>query len=152
MKYAIIEISGRQFWIETGRYYNLNRIPTEIGKKIAMHIAASKPESTDVESLDKQLIEKEKTIFAEQARASGKPDSIIEKMVEGRIRKYYEEVVLLEQAFVIDNKISVKELLDNFSKENGTDIKVKDFKLFILGEGVTREESDFAEEVKQMAQ
>ncbi len=121
----------------------------EIGKQLAMHIAAAKPEALNIESVDPAKLARETEVLKEQARASGKPESIIEKMIEGRIRKYYEEVVFLEQLFVMDDKVKIKDLVANFSKENG-DTKVSGFKLFILGEGIEKKENDFAAEVASM--
>jgi elongation factor Ts len=121
----------------------------DLGKQIAMHIAAAKPESLSIESLQPEKLAREIDILKDQARASGKPESIIDKMIEGRIRKFYEEVVLLEQNFVMDDKIKIKDLLNNFSKEN-SETKIKDFKLFILGEGIEKKENDFAAEVASM--
>lgn len=113
----------------------------ELGKQIAMHIAASKPESLDVDSLNPELIEREKAIFSEQARESGKPEEIIEKMIEGRIRKYYEQVVLLEQAFIMDTDKKVKDVISSAGA------KLTGYVQFTLGEGIEKEESDFAAEV-----
>lgn len=121
----------------------------EIGKQIAMHIAAAKPESLNVESVDSDKLARETEVLKDQARASGKPESIIEKMIEGRIRKYYEEVVLLEQAFVMDDKKKIKDLVADFSKENG-ETKISAYKLFILGEGIEKKQDDFAAEVASM--
>jgi elongation factor Ts len=121
----------------------------EIGKQIAMHIAAAKPEALNIESVDPSRLARETEVLKEQARASGKPESIIEKMIEGRIRKYYEEVVLLEQLFVMDDKIKIKDLVNSFAKENG-DTKISGFKLFILGDGIEKKENDFAAEVASM--
>ena len=121
----------------------------EVGKQIAMHVAASKPEFLTVESVDPSRLSRETEILKEQARSSGKPESIIEKMIEGRIRKYYEEVVLLEQLFVMDDKVKIKDLILNFSKENG-ETKISGFKLFILGDGIEKKETDFATEVASM--
>jgi elongation factor Ts len=112
-----------------------------------MHIAATRPVSLDVESVDPSLLERERSIFIEQSKASGKPDNIIEKMVEGRIRKFYEESVLLEQVFVMDNKSKIREVIDSYAKELGTEITLKDFIRFELGEGIEQEETDFAAEV-----
>ena len=117
----------------------------EIGKQVAMHIAAIRPESLNVESLDPALVERERAIFTEQARASGKPDNIIEKMIEGRIRKYYAEVVLLEQAFVIDGKTPVKDVL------SAAGLEVLSYVRFTLGEGIEKKEEDFAAEVAKTA-
>lgn len=122
----------------------------EVGKQIAMHIAATKPESLDIESLDSDKVARETEILKEQARASGKPESIIDKMIQGRIRKFYEEVVLLEQSFVMDDKLKIKDVVANFSKENG-ETKISDFKLFILGEGIEKKANDFAAEVASMS-
>ena len=121
----------------------------EVGKQIAMHIAAAKPDSLSVDLVDPFKLARETEILKEQARASGKPESIIDKMIEGRIRKYYEEVVLLEQLFVMDDKVKIKDLVAKFSKENG-ETKISGFKLFILGDGVEKKENDFAAEVASM--
>jgi elongation factor Ts len=118
-----------------------------LGKQIAMHIAAAKPQSLDSGSLDQSLVERERDIFTDQSKASGKPDNIIEKMVEGRIRKFYEEVVLLEQIFVIDGKTKVSDVVANFSKELGCPINVTGFVRYELGEGIAQEEKNFADEV-----
>ncbi len=122
---------------------------TEIGKQIAMHIAAAKPDALNVEAVDPAKLARETDVLKEQARASGKPENIIEKMMEGRIRKYYEEVVLLEQAFVMDDKVKIKDLVANFAKANG-ETKISGFKLYILGEGLEKKENNFAEEVASM--
>ncbi|MBM5782918.1 MAG: elongation factor Ts [Pelagibacterales bacterium] len=121
----------------------------EFGKQVAMHIAATKPDSLTVESVDPSKLARETEILKEQARASGKPESIIDKMIEGRIRKYYEEVVLLEQPFVMDDKLKIKDAVAAFSKEN-SETKITGFKLFILGEGIEKKENDFAAEVASM--
>jgi elongation factor Ts len=121
----------------------------EFGRKVAMHIAAAKPDALSIESVDPAKLTRESEIFKDQARASGKPESIIEKMIEGRIRKYYEEVVLLEQLFVMDDKIKIKDLVAQFSKEHG-ETTITGFKLFILGEGIEKKENDFAAEVASM--
>jgi elongation factor Ts len=119
----------------------------ELGKKIAMHIAASKPHVIDVPSLDKDLIQRERDIFIEQSRASGKSDNIIEKMVEGRVNKFYEEVVLLEQTFVIDGKLKISEVIENASKELGEAVKLTSFARYEVGEGIEQAETNFADEV-----
>ena len=121
----------------------------EIGKQIAMHIAAAKPDSLNIEAVEPAKLAREIDVLKEQARASGKPEGIIEKMMEGRIRKYYEEVVLLEQAFVMDDKVKIKDLVAKFSKENG-ETKISGFKLYILGEGLEKKENNFAQEVASM--
>tara|TARA_Y100000389_G_scaffold205090_1_gene263006 strand:- start:15061 stop:15981 length:921 start_codon:yes stop_codon:yes gene_type:complete len=122
----------------------------ELGKKISMHIAATKPEALNIESISEEKLSRETEILKEQARASGKPENIIEKMIQGRIRKYYEEIVLLEQNFVMDDKLKVKDVLQNYSKELGSDIKISDFKLLVLGDGIEKKEEDFADEVSKI--
>ena len=117
------------------------------GRQIAMHIAASFPLFLNVESVDPAAVEREKAIFAEQAAASGKPANIIEKMVEGRVRKYLEEVVLEEQAFIMDSDKKVKDIVTDLAKELGTDVKFKEYACFRLGEGLEKKEEDFAAEV-----
>ncbi len=123
----------------------------ELGRQIAMHVAAARPESLNVEELDPALLEREKEVLREQARASGKPENIIEKMIEGRLRKFYEEVVLLEQAFVIDGKTRIADVVKEAEKEVGAPIELKAFARLQLGEGVEKEEDNFAEEVKKAA-
>lgn len=120
----------------------------ELGKHIAMHVAASNPLFLNIESVDPAAVEHEKSIFAEQAKASGKPANIIEKMVEGRVRKYYDEVVLEEQVYIMDSDKKVKQVVADAAKELGTDIKIKDFICFKLGEGLQKKEEDFAAEVE----
>lgn len=116
-----------------------------LGKQIAMHIAATKPESLTVESLDKSLVERERKIAAEKARESGKPENIIEKMVEGTIRKYYEQAVLLEQGFIMNPDKKVKDVVTEAKAQ------IVDFVQFTLGEGIEKEVTDFAAEVAATA-
>lgn len=119
----------------------------ELGKHIAMHVAASAPQFLDIASVDPAAVGHEKSIFVEQAKASGKPANIIEKMVEGRVKKYYDEVVLEEQAYIMDPDKKVKDVIAEAAKELGTDIKLKEFVCFRLGEGLQKKEEDFAAEV-----
>lgn len=119
----------------------------ELGKHIAMHIAATSPLFLNIESVDPEAVAHEKAIFAEQAKASGKPENIIEKMVEGRVRKYYEEVVLEEQAFIMDPDKKIKQVVADAAKELGADIKLAGYVRFKLGEGLQKKEEDFAAEV-----
>ncbi len=116
-------------------------------RQVAMHVAAINPLSLTPEEVDQAVVEREKAIFSDQARASGKPDNIIEKMVEGRLRKFYEEVVLLKQAFVINPDLTVEKALQEAEKDIGAPAKITGFVRFALGEGIEREESDFAAEV-----
>jgi len=122
-----------------------------IGRQIAMHVAATNPMAIDVDDLDPAAIERERAIFSEQAKASGKPENIIEKMVEGRLRKFYEEVCLLKQSFVINPDLTVEQALKEAEKDIGAPAKVTAFERFALGEGVEKEESDFAAEVAAAA-
>ncbi|XVN42997.1 MAG: translation elongation factor Ts [Candidatus Rickettsia vulgarisii] len=119
----------------------------KLGHQLAMHIAANNPQSIDAASLDQAIVEREKNVFTEQSRASGKPDNIIEKMVEGRIRKFLAEVVLLEQNFLFDDKLTISQVLQNAEKELGASIKITKFVRFELGEGIVQEEKNFADEV-----
>ncbi len=115
-----------------------------LGKQLAMHVAAAKPLALSADQLDKAAIDRERAIYAEQAAASGKPAEIVAKMVEGRLRKYYEEVVLLEQAYVHDDKVRVKQAVEQAAKEVGTPVKVAAFERFALGEGIDKEQADAA--------
>jgi elongation factor Ts len=109
------------------------------GKQVAMHIAAANPQAVDIDSLDKSLIERERAVLTEQAKESGKPAPVIDKMVEGRLRKFYEEVVLLAQAFVHDPDTTVAKAVAAAEKAAGAPIKITGFHRFALGEGVDRE-------------
>ncbi len=119
----------------------------ELGKHVAMHVAASYPLFKSVADVDPAAVEHEKAIFAEQAAASGKPANIIEKMVEGRVKKYYDEVVLEEQAYIMDPDKKVKQVIADAAKEMGADITLKEFVCYRLGEGLQKKEEDFASEV-----
>ena len=118
-----------------------------LGKQVAMHIAATNPMAATTDELDPAAIEREKAVFSEQARESGKPEAIIEKMVEGRMRKFYEEVVLLKQTFVIDGENTVEQAIKNAEGDVGAPIKLTGFVRFALGEGIEKKEEDFAAEV-----
>jgi elongation factor Ts len=119
----------------------------ELGRKIGMHVAATSPLSLSAEELDPAAIERERAIFSEQAAASGKPPAVVEKMVEGRIRKFLEEVVLLKQAFVMNPDQTVEQLVAETAKTLGSPIAVKGFVRLALGEGVEKKTEDFAAEV-----
>ena len=122
-----------------------------LGRKIAMHIASANPLALKAEQIDSATIEREKAIFADQARASGKPENIIAKMAEGRLRKFYEEVVLLQQAFIMDTEKTVEAFVKASEKEIGAPISVEGFVRYALGEGIQKEETDFAAEVASAA-
>jgi len=119
----------------------------ELGRQIAMHIAATNPLSTRKEDLDPAVVERERNVLIAEAKESGRPDNIIEKMVEGRIRKFYEEVVLLSQAFVVNPDETVEKAVKAAEAGIGAPINVIGFVRFALGEGIEKEESDFAAEV-----
>ncbi len=117
------------------------------GRQLAMHVAAANPQAVDVASVDPAAVERERAVLAEQARSSGRPEEIIAKMVEGRLRKYYEETVLLEQVYVIDGESRVKAAVAAAAKDVGAPIEVKGFRRMVLGEGIQRDQKDFAAEV-----
>ncbi len=119
----------------------------DVGEQLAMHIAATKPEAVDRDSLDPALVDRERAVLSEQARESGKPENIIEKMVEGRLRKYFQEVVLNEQIFVVDGETRVRDLLERMSKDVGASVRISGFVRYALGEGIEKAEVNFAEEV-----
>jgi elongation factor Ts len=116
-----------------------------LGRQVGMHVAAARPEALDIDAVDPAALERERAVLSEQARASGKPEAIIEKMVEGRIRKYYEEVVLLEQVWVHDGESRVRAV----AKKAG--VTLTGFERFALGEGIEKPKDDFAAEVAATA-
>jgi len=122
------------------------------GKQLAMHVAATRPEAVTRDGVDASLLDRERAVLAEQARDSGKPENIIEKMVEGRLRKFYEEVVLTEQTFVIDGETKVSDAIEAAAKDAGAPVSVTGFIRYELGEGVEKEDSDFAAEVAAQLQ
>jgi len=123
----------------------------ELGKQIAMHVAAARPEALTIADVDGKALDRERNVLTEQARASGKPDHVIEKMVEGRIRKYYEEVVLLEQVYVVDGESKISQVIEKASKSLGALVKLTGFVRYQLGEGIEKAQDDFAAEVAKMA-
>ena len=124
---------------------------TAIGRQVAMHIAATNPLAIRAEEVDATVAERERNVFIEQSRASGKPDAIIEKMVDGRMRKFFEEVALLSQAFVVNPDLTVGAAIKEAEKEAGAPIEVTGMARLLLGEGIEKEESDFAAEVAAAA-
>jgi elongation factor Ts len=118
-----------------------------LGRQIAMHIAATNPISLDIASVDPAALAREKAILSEQAAASGKAAAVVEKMVEGRIRKFYEESVLLEQVYVVDGETRIKDVVAKAAADVGAPVKLVAFRRFGLGEGIEKKESDFAAEV-----
>ncbi len=123
----------------------------EFGKQVAMHVAATNPLALDPDSLDQDVVERERTVLTEQAKESGKPDNVIEKMIEGRIRKFYQEVCLTAQTFVVDPDNTVEKAAKLAEKEVGAPIKIAKFIRFALGEGIEKKEEDFAAEVAAVA-
>ena len=121
----------------------------DLGKQIAMHIAASKPMAISSDDVDPEVIERERSILVEQAKDSGKPDNIIEKMVDGRISKFFSEITLLDQTWVIDGESKVSKIIQDLEKDLSCNILIKDFKYFVLGEGIEVEKKDFATEVAE---
>jgi elongation factor Ts len=119
----------------------------ELGRKIAMHVAATQPLSLSTDDLDPEAVERERAIFTEQALESGKPAGVVEKMVEGRIRKFFEEVVLLKQAFVMNPDQTVEQLVAETAKTLGSPVTIKGFARLALGEGIEKKTEDFAAEV-----
>jgi elongation factor Ts len=124
---------------------------TTLGKQIAMHVAAANPLALNGDELDPALVERERSIAIEKAKESGKPQNIVEKMVEGGLAKFRKDNALLSQLFVMDNKTPVAEVVAAAAKEAGTGIAVTDFARFQLGEGIEKKESDFAAEVAAAA-
>ncbi len=122
-----------------------------LGKQIAMHIAAASPQAVTADELDQDVVERERAVLVEQAKESGRPDDIIQKMVDGRMRKFFEEVVLLSQTFVIDGERRIEKVLEDEAKNVGAPIKIAGFVRFALGEGIEKGEDDFAAEVAKMA-
>ena len=118
-----------------------------IGKQVAMHVAATNPLAATKEEVPAEIADRERAVYLEEAKESGKPQEIAEKMVEGKMRKFYQESVLLSQAFVINPDVSVEQALKDAEKDSGAAITLKGFVRLALGEGVEKEEEDFAAEV-----
>ncbi len=122
-----------------------------LARQIAMHVAAAAPLSLTVEHMDKAVVEREYAVQKEIALQSGKPEAVVEKMMEGRMRKYYEETVLLQQVFQLDGETPIYKLLEKASKDFGAPVAIEGFVRFKVGDGIAKVESDFADEVAQMA-
>jgi elongation factor Ts len=122
-----------------------------VGKQIAMHIAATSPQSLNIEELDEEIVEREKQILIDQALASGKPKDIAEKMVIGRMQKFYQDVVLNEQTFVIDGETKIKDVIIKLGKDINSKVELTAFKKLTLGEGIEVADIDFAAEVAATA-
>ena len=122
-----------------------------LGKQIAMHVAATSPKSLSIDDLDEQIVNRERQVLIDQAITSGKPKEIADKIVQGRMHKFYQEVVLNEQVSVLDGETKIKDLVKNFAKEKNSDIELTGFKMIKLGDGIEVEETNFAEEVAATA-
>jgi elongation factor Ts len=122
----------------------------DLGKKIAMHVAATQPLSLSSDDLDQAAVERERTVLTDKAREDGRPENMIAKIVDGQIAKFQREVVLLEQAFVMDTDVTVKQLIERTGKELGSPVKVTGFVRLALGEGIEKKADDFAAEVASM--
>jgi elongation factor Ts len=123
-----------------------------LGRQLAMHVAAANPLFLDVASVDTSALDRERNVLRDQALAEGKPEAIVDKMVQGRLRKYYEDVVLLEQTYVIDGESKVTKVIEAAAKDIGAPVRVAGFARFVLGEGIEKEQTDFAAEVAAVAQ
>jgi len=119
---------------------------SDLGKKIAMHIAATNPISINIDGIPKETLDREKKILIEEAKDSGKPEDIIEKMTEGRLKKFYQESVLLEQTFVVDGESKIEEILNSLDKP----VVITEFIRMGLGEGIEKKSEDFANEVDSL--
>lgn len=124
---------------------------TALGKQLAMHVAATAPLALTVDDLDPEAVERERNVLVEQARESGKPDNIIEKMIIGRMAKFYQEVVFSEQIFIIDGETKISKVIANAAKVAGVDIKLTAYARLELGAGIEKKEEDFAAEVAAVA-
>lgn len=123
---------------------------SEFGKKIAMHIASAKPQFLNTSDVSAEFKEREKAIAIEKARESGKPEAIIEKIAEGAVQKAVQEIALNEQLSIFDNKVKVREMVEALAKEIGKPVTIKNFALFLLGEGIEKQATDFAAEVASL--
>ncbi len=122
-----------------------------LGKQLAMHIAAAAPLALTPAHLSKEIVDRERAVQSDVARQSGKPENVIEKMMEGRMRKFYEETVLLNQVFVVDGETPIAKVLEKASRDLGAPVEISGFVRFQVGEGIAREDGDFADEVNKMA-
>lgn len=122
-----------------------------LGKQIAMHVAAAAPIALTPEHVSEDILERERAVQRDIAAQSGKPANVVEKMIEGRMRKFYEEAVLLNQVFVIDGETPISKVVEKAAKELGTPIELTGFVRYSVGEGVEKVDSDFADEVAKMA-
>jgi len=124
---------------------------TALGRQLAMHVAAAAPIALTAAHVPAETVERERAIYADQARQSGKPENVVEKMIEGRMRKFYEESVLLQQVFVIDGETRIEKVLEKASKDFGAPVAIEGFVRFQVGEGIDKTDGDFADEVSKLS-
>jgi len=122
-----------------------------LGRQLAMHVAAARPESLDISSLNEETIARERSVYTEKAKQSGKPPEIVEKIVEGSLRKFYGQAVLLEQTFVVDGESKISAVLEKVGKEVGSSVKIAGYVRYELGEGIEKKADDFVSEVAKMS-
>jgi len=122
-----------------------------LGKQLAMHVAAAFPKYLKRDDVDASEMEREKNVIREQALSEGKPAEIVEKMLEGRMRKFYEEICLMDQTFVMDGETKISAFVENAAKEVGAPVTLKAYSRYQLGEGIEKEVEDFAAEVNKVA-
>jgi elongation factor Ts len=122
-----------------------------LGRQLAMHVAAAAPIALTAAHVPAETVARERTIYADQARQSGKPENVIEKMIEGRMRKFYEESVLLQQVFVIDGETRIEKVMEKASKDFDTPVEIEGFVRFQVGEGIEKTDGDFADEVSKLS-
>ena len=139
---------GKIGCIVMGSFNQKNEELSDILKKIAMHVSASKPIALDEKNLDKNLLIKEREIFLEQLSNSGKPKEIVEKIVDGKIKKFISEITLLNQNWILDPNNKVLDVIEDLNKKYNSDFVIEDFQLLVLGEGVDVSTKDFKEEVE----
>jgi len=137
--------------IKIGVAVVLNGGNADVARDVAMHVAAASPLALTQAHLDKALIEREYNVQKDIALQSGKPEAVVEKMMEGRMRKYYEEVVLMQQVYMLDGETPIAKLLEKASKDLGAPVEIEGFVRFKVGEGIEKVQGDFADEVAQMA-
>tara|TARA_B100000700_G_C15016091_1_gene843351 strand:+ start:481 stop:1416 length:936 start_codon:yes stop_codon:yes gene_type:complete len=143
----VSENLGKIACLVKGTSDNTDKNTADLLKKIAMHVAASKPLALNEQNLDKHTLNREKQIFLEQLSNSGKPKDIVEKIVDGKVKKFISEITLLNQNWILEPSMSVSKVISEFNNENSCNFEILDYKLFILGEGIEMDAKDFKEEV-----
>lgn len=149
---SYIHAGGKIGVLVTLNCENESPVLKDVARDVAMHVAAANPLFLDSSEVDNETLDKEKEIYRVQATNEGKPANIVEKMVEGRVKKYYKEVCLVEQQFVKNPDLTIAKFLEEKSKEVGAPITVATFARFERGEGIEKKEENFAEEVQRQMQ